>query len=73
MMLCFTLGVVAMAKNVILVVSYSEHLKLAIALGADKQSVKTPNKAFKQENLQLAVFTAFNILANYKFPLNEAL
>jgi len=33
----------------------------------------TPNKALKQENLQLAVFTAFNILANYKFPLNEAL
>ena len=32
-----------------------------------------PNKALKQENLQLAVFTAFNILANYKFPLNEAL
>ena len=31
------------------------------------------NKALKQENLQLAVFTAFNILANYKFPLNEAL
>tara|TARA_R110000765_G_scaffold170687_1_gene275631 strand:+ start:16648 stop:17331 length:684 start_codon:yes stop_codon:yes gene_type:complete len=30
-------------------------------------------KALKQENLQLAVFTAFNILANYKFPLNEAL
>lgn len=23
-----------------------------------------PNKALKQENLQLAVFTAFNILAN---------
>ena len=33
----------------------------------------THNKALKQENLQLAVFTAFNILANYKFPLNEAL
>ncbi|MBA6251961.1 hypothetical protein [Colwellia sp. MB3u-55] len=32
-----------------------------------------PNKAIKQENLQLAVFTAFNILANYKFPLIEAL
>jgi hypothetical protein len=31
------------------------------------------NKSLKQENLQLAVFTAFNILANYKFPLNEAL
>ncbi len=30
-------------------------------------------KSLKQENLQLAVFTAFNILANYKFPLNEAL
>ena len=35
--------------------------------------VKTPNKAIKQENLQLAVFTAFNILASYKFPLIEAL
>jgi hypothetical protein len=33
----------------------------------------TYNKSLKQENLQLAVFTAFNILANYKFPLNEAL
>jgi len=32
-----------------------------------------PNKAIKQENLQLAVFTAFNILASYKFPLIEAL
>jgi len=31
------------------------------------------NKTIKQENLQLAVFTAFNILANYKFPLIEAL
>jgi hypothetical protein len=31
------------------------------------------NKSLKQENLQLAFFTAFNILANYKFPLNEAL
>jgi len=31
------------------------------------------NKAIKQENLQLAVFTAFNILASYKFPLIEAL
>jgi len=31
------------------------------------------NKSLKQENLQLAVFTAFNILASYKFPLNEAL
>jgi hypothetical protein len=35
--------------------------------------VKAPNKAIKQENLQLAVFTAFNILASYKFPLIEAL
>jgi len=33
----------------------------------------TPNKAIKQENLQLAVFTAFNILASYKFLLIEAL
>jgi hypothetical protein len=32
-----------------------------------------PYKAIKQENLQLAVFTAFNILASYKFPLIEAL
>jgi hypothetical protein len=31
------------------------------------------NKSIKQENLQLAVFTAFNILASYKFPLIEAL
>ncbi len=31
------------------------------------------NKAIKQENLQLAVFTAFNILANFKFPFIEAL
>ena len=35
--------------------------------------LSTSNKSLKQENLQLAVFTAFNILANYKFPLNEAL
>jgi hypothetical protein len=31
------------------------------------------NKALKRENLQLAVFTQFNILANYKFPLSGAL
>ena len=37
------------------------------------KSEKPHNKSLKQENLQLAVFTAFNILANYKFPLNEAL
>ena len=35
--------------------------------------LRAANKSLKQENLQLAVFTAFNILANYKFPLNEAL
>jgi len=35
--------------------------------------VSTANKAIKQENLQLAVFTAFNILASYKFPLIGAL
>jgi hypothetical protein len=32
-----------------------------------------PNKALKRENLQLAVFTPFNILANSKFPLSGAL
>ena len=35
--------------------------------------LRAANKSLKQENLQLAVFTAFNILANYKFPLIEAL
>jgi len=36
--------------------------------------VKLPhNKALKRENLQLAVFTPFNILANNKFPLSGAL
>ena len=38
-----------------------------------QQAYFKPNKSLKQENIQLAVFTAFNILANYKFPLNEAL
>jgi hypothetical protein len=37
------------------------------------QTISKPNKALKRENLQLAVFTSFNILANYKFPLSEAL
>jgi tetratricopeptide (TPR) repeat protein len=32
-----------------------------------------PYKALKRVNLQLAVFTPFNILANYKFPLSGAL
>lgn len=36
-------------------------------------TVSKTNKSIKQENLQLAVFTAFNILASYKFPLIEAL
>jgi hypothetical protein len=31
------------------------------------------NKALKREDFQLAVFTLFNILANYKFPLSGAL
>jgi hypothetical protein len=37
------------------------------------RSAASSNKSIKQENLQLAVFTAFNILASYKFPLIEAL
>jgi hypothetical protein len=32
-----------------------------------------PNKAIKQENLQLAVFRSSNIIANYNFPLIAAL
>ena len=38
-----------------------------------ENGVKYLKKSLKQENLPLAVFTAFNILANYKFPINEAL
>jgi hypothetical protein len=39
-----------------------------------QQVVARPyNKALKRENLQLAVFTPFNILANNKFPLSGAL
>jgi len=34
---------------------------------------KAYNKPLKRENLQFAVFTPFNILANYKFPLSGAL
>ena len=45
-----------------------------LSLGLLQQVVARPyNKALKRENLQLAVFTPFNILANNKFPLSGAL
>jgi hypothetical protein len=47
---------------------------LVLSLGLLQQVVARPyNKALKRENLQLAVFTPFNILANNKFPLSGAL